>query len=196
MYIHPVVIQREALYSANLDAHFFFSPPLQKKKATGPSTAATTLNTTSAKGLSNAATGLSTGKVLGITFGAIFAVIVMVLCITCVCISFKMLRRRKKMWKITQVSWWAGQGQSAWQNIWLCPSWTLCNHATKCVLHDYRKPEVLMSWLEVPSNNLLQYRGRNCVSKYFWCIVYALLLRIVLWHITYITRFCTVTLFF
>ena len=51
-----------------------------------------------------AAAGLETGPILGIVFGAIVAVVIVVLCVVCTCICFKMLRRRKKMMRLSQVS--------------------------------------------------------------------------------------------
>ncbi len=45
----------------------------------------------------------TTGEALGMTFGAIIAVIAVVLCFILACLCFRALKRRKKMWKITQV---------------------------------------------------------------------------------------------
>ena len=48
--------------------------------------------------------GLGNGAVLGIAFGAIVAVIAVIACVICTCLCYKRLKRRKELWKVTQVS--------------------------------------------------------------------------------------------
>ena len=59
----------------------------------------------SSSGTNQAKGGLKLGidEVLGITFGAIFGLVAIILCVIFTCACYVCLKRRKKMWKITQV---------------------------------------------------------------------------------------------
>ena len=46
---------------------------------------------------------LSTSEVLGITFGVIFGLVAIVLCVIFTCACYVSLKRRKKVWRISQV---------------------------------------------------------------------------------------------
>ena len=56
-------------------------------------------------GTNQAKGGLGIDEVLGITFGAIFGLVAIILCVIFTCACYVCLKRRKKMWKITQVQY-------------------------------------------------------------------------------------------
>ena len=68
----------------------------------------------SVEGLTGSSSGsesLGIGEVLGITLGGIAAILAVAVGVTCTCICCRWLRRRKKLWKITQVKRSRQEGQ-------------------------------------------------------------------------------------